>query len=92
MKKFNTFLDGKLAITGEYDNNIYASLPGFAKSVAIEFLGQVYVKIIDFEPDMEIKEMVNAFEDEIGANYFVNEILMGLPCRQILITRNGKMR
>ena len=28
---------------------------------------------------------------EVGANYFANEFLMGLPSRQILITNDGNM-
>jgi len=75
---FNSFMDGKLGITGNYDNYLYASFTGFAKSLgieqAIELPGLVNVKLIDFEKTMTTKEMIKAFEDELCCTDMIFEI------------------
>lgn len=75
---FNTFMDGKLGLTGNHDNYVYASFTGFAKALgveqSIELPGKVYVKEIDFENTMSPMEMVSAFEDELCRTDIVFEI------------------
>lgn len=71
---FNTFLDGKLGTTGKSEHYHYGTLNGMAKCIAIELLGSVYVKAVDFAPTMEPAAMINALDDELHCHDRLNEV------------------
>ncbi len=62
---FETFLDGKLGITGKSEYCQYGAFYGMAKSLAVELQDKVFVKAIDFEPTMDIDTMISYTEDEL---------------------------
>lgn len=71
---FNTFLDGKLGMTGTSDHYHYGALNGMAKCIAIELYGSVYVKEIDFEPTMAPDTMIAHLDDELRCHELLNEV------------------
>lgn len=71
---FNTFLDGKLGMTGKSEYYYYGTLNGMAKCIAIELYGSVYVKEIDFEPGMETDTMIGLLDDELCCHELLHEV------------------
>lgn len=71
---FNTFLDGKLGMTGKSEYYHYGTLNGMAKCIEIELRGSVFVREIDFEPGMEIKAMLDCVDDELCCHEFLQEV------------------
>lgn len=71
---FNTFLDGKLGTTGKSEHYHYGTLNGMAKCIAIELYGSVYVKEIDFAPDMETDTMISYLDDELRCHEPLHEV------------------
>lgn len=71
---FNTFLDGKLGMTGKSEYFHYGTLNGMAKCIAIELRGSVYVKEVDFEPTMGTDVMIEYLDDELRCHDIYNEI------------------
>ncbi len=71
---FNTFLDGKLGMTGKSEYYHYGTLCGMAKCIDIELRGLVYVKEIDFEPNMEIETMIEYLDDELRCHDILQEV------------------
>lgn len=62
---FNTFMDGKLGMTGSSEYYHYGTLNGMAKCIEIELRGLVYVKAIDFEPNLTNETMLRYLEEEL---------------------------
>lgn len=62
---FNTFMDGKLGMTGKSEYYHYGTLNGMAKCIEIELRGLVYVKAIDFEPTLAVDTMIDYLDDEL---------------------------
>lgn len=71
---FNTFLDGKLGMTGKSDYYYYGPLNGMAKCIEIELRGSVFVREIDFEPGMAPTTMVDFVDDELCRHEFLQEV------------------
>lgn len=71
---FNTFLDGKLGMTGTSEYYHYGTLNGMAKCIEIELRGSVFVREIDFEPGMEIPAMLECVDDELCCHEFLQEV------------------
>lgn len=71
---FNTFLDGRLGMTGQSEYYYYGTLNGMAKCIEIELRGNVYVKEIDFEPGMTNEAMLECLEDELRCHEFLQEV------------------
>lgn len=71
---FNTFLDGKLGMTGTSEYYHYGTLNGMAKCIEIELRGSVFVREIDFEPGMEIPAMLECVDDELCYHEFLQEV------------------
>lgn len=71
---FNTFLDGKLGMTGTSKYYHYGTLNGMAKCIEIELRGSVFVREIDFEPGMEIPAMLACVDDELCCHEFLQEV------------------
>lgn len=71
---FNTFLDGKLGMTGTSECYHYGTLNGMAKCIEIELRGSVFVREIDFEPGMEIPAMLECVDDELCRHEFLQEV------------------
>lgn len=71
---FNTFLDGKLGMTGKSEYYHYGTLNGMAKCIIIELLGSVYVKEIDFEPTIVPGTMIEYLDDELRCHDPLNEV------------------
>lgn len=71
---FNTFLDGKLGMTGTSEYYHYGTLNGMAKCIEIELRGSVFVREIDFEPSMEIPAMLECVDDELCCHEFLQEV------------------
>lgn len=71
---FNTFLDGKLGMTGTSEYYHYGTLNGMAKCIEIELRGSVFVREIDFEPGMEIPAMLACVDDELCCHEFLQEV------------------
>ena len=71
---FNTFLDGKLGLTGTSEYYHYGTLNGMAKCIEIELRGSVFVREIDFEPGMEIPAMLECVDDELCCHEFLQEV------------------
>lgn len=71
---FNTFLDGKLGMTGTSEYYHYGTLNGMAKCIEIELRGSVFVREIDFEPGMEIPAMLVCVDDELCCHEFLQEV------------------
>ena len=71
---FNTFLDGKLGMTGTSEYFHYGTLNGMAKCIEIELRGSVFVREIDFEPGMEIPAMLECVDDELCCHEFLQEV------------------
>jgi len=71
---FNTFLDGKLGMTGTSEYYHYGTLNGMAKCIEIELRGTVFVREIDFEPGMEIPAMLECVDDELCCHEFLQEV------------------
>lgn len=71
---FNTFMDGKLGMTGASEYYHYGTLSGMAKCIEIELRGSVYVKEIDFEPGMHSEAMLDALDDELRCHEFRQEV------------------
>ena len=71
---FNTFLDGKLGMTGKSEFYHYGTLNGMAKCIAIELYSSVYVKEIDFAPDMETDTMISYLDDELRCHELLHEV------------------
>jgi len=70
---FNTFLDGKLGMSGSSEYYHYGTLNGMAKCIEIELRGSVYVKEIDFEPT-DTDTMIGYLDDELHYHGNVHEI------------------
>ena len=71
---FNTFLDGKLGMTGKSEYYHYGTLNGMAKCIEIELRGSVYVKEIDFEPTMNTDMMIEYLDDELRCHDTLQEV------------------
>ncbi|MBP3609942.1 MAG: SDR family NAD(P)-dependent oxidoreductase [Lachnospiraceae bacterium] len=71
---FNTFMDGKLGMTGTSEYYHYGTLSGMAKCIAIELRGQVYVKEIDFDPAIETEVMIEYLDDELRCHEAFQEV------------------
>lgn len=71
---FNTFLDGKLGMTGKSEYYHYGTLNGMAKCIAIELYGSVYVKEIDFEPGIKTDTMIAYLDDELRCHEPLQEV------------------
>ena len=71
---FNTFLDGRLGMTGRSEYYHYGTLNGMAKCIEIELRGNVYSKLIDFEPGMTNEAMLECLEDELRCHEFLQEV------------------
>lgn len=71
---FNTFLDGKLGMTGKSEYYHYGTLNGMAKCIEIELRGSVYVKEIDFEPTIETNVMIEYLDDELRCHEKLQEV------------------
>ena len=71
---FNTFLDGKLGMTGKSEYYHYGTLNGMAKCIEIELRGSVYVKEIDFDPTMETGSMIGYLDDELRCHDNLQEV------------------
>lgn len=71
---FNTFLDGRLGMTGTSEYYHYGTLNGMAKCIEIELRGSVFVREIDFEPGMEIPAMLECLDDELCCHEFLQEV------------------
>ena len=71
---FNTFLDGKLGMTGTSEYYHYGTLNGMAKCIEIELRGSVFVREIDFEPGMEINAMLDCVDEELCHHEFLQEV------------------
>lgn len=71
---FNTFLDGKLGMTGASEYYHYGTLNGMAKCIEIELRGSVFVREIDFEPGMEIGAMLECVDEELCHHEFLQEV------------------
>ena len=62
---FATFLDGKMGFTGENEHYAYGTFNGIAKTLSIEFGQQAAVKLVDFQSDVTISNMLELMEDEL---------------------------
>ena len=62
---FATFLDGKMGFTGENEHYAYGTFNGIAKTLSIEFGQQSAVKLIDFQPDVTVANMLELMDDEL---------------------------
>lgn len=71
---FNTFMDGKLGMTGSSEYYHYGTLNGMAKCIAIELRGSVYAKDIDFDPTIKTSVMIDYLEDELRCYENIQEV------------------
>ena len=71
---FNTFLDGKLGMTGKSEHFHYGPLNGMAKCIEIELRGSVFVREIDFEPGMDNDTMLRYVDEELCCHEFLQEV------------------
>lgn len=71
---FNTFLDGKLGLTGKSEYYHYGTLNGMAKCIEVELRGSVYVKEIDFDPTIETDVMIKYLDDELRCHDNLQEV------------------
>ena len=71
---FNTFLDGKLGMTGKSEYYHYGTLNGMAKCIAIELRGSVYAKEIDYDPVMDTNVMIEYLDDELCCHENLQEV------------------
>ncbi len=71
---FNTFLDGRLGMTGTSEAYHYGAFNGMAKCMGIELYSFSYVKEIDFEPGMSADTMIAYLDDELRCHEPMNEV------------------
>lgn len=71
---FNTFMDGKLGMTGKSDYYFYGPLCGMAKCIEIELRGSVFVRQMDFEPGMDNAAMLRCVDEELCYHEFLQEV------------------
>ncbi len=74
MAFFATFLDGKMGYSGESEHYAYGTFNGIAKTLSIEFGQQVYVKLIDFQPNVTPVRMLELMEQELSIHDYWPEI------------------
>lgn len=71
---FNTFMDGRLGITGTSEAYHYGAFNGMAKCMGIELYTFSYVKEIDFEPSINTDTMIAYLDDELRCHEPMNEV------------------
>lgn len=71
---FNTFMDGKLGMTGKSEYFYYGPLCGMAKCIEIELRGSVFVRQMDFEPGMDNAAMLRCVDEELCCHEFLQEV------------------
>ncbi len=71
---FNTFIDGKLGMTGKSEYYHYGTLNGMAKCIEIELRGAVYVKNVDFEPTLDEETKIRYLDEELHYHDGLQEV------------------
>ncbi len=71
---FNTFMDGKLGMTGKSEHFYYGPLCGMAKCIEIELRGSVFVREMDFEPGLDNASMLRYLDEELCYHEFLQEV------------------
>lgn len=71
---FNTFMDGKLGMTGTSEHFYYGPLCGMAKCIEIELRGSVFVREMDFEPGIDNATMLSYLDEELCYHEFLQEV------------------